>query len=286
MRRLEVSERITQRRTESIKQYFNDVSQIPLLEAQEEYELAVKSFKGNEIARQKLIKHNLRFVISVAKQYETDEISLEDLINEGNLGLITAAEKFDPSRGFKFISYAVWWIRRNIIAFITDNSKIIRLPSNKSSANYKIKQKCIELEQKLNYYPSYNEFMTNYEEEFSEDDVLFFFSNLDNKTASLDVNTGSQSDNAQNTLLNVLESDNVMKTNHYTNENDEIIKRERFLNLLKKANEREVIKLLFGMDGKEPLSLKTTGFVMGLSSERVRQIRDSALDNLKTSLTK
>jgi RNA polymerase primary sigma factor len=283
MRKLETtSESITRKNTTSIKKYLFELSQIPLLSANEEYELSVLAFEENdENARQKLVKHNLRFVVSVAKQYEKKDIALEDLINEGNMGLIKAATKFDPSRGFKFISYAVWWIRRNIISFTTDNSTI-RIPSNKSSTNYKINQKCKELEQKLQHEATYHDILNECVDEFTKSEVEFYFETVGNRTTSLDMPVGES--NSSDTYGNLIADNKVLKTTHFVNENDINYNRELILNTLEDKLEREVIKLLFGFDGKEPLSLKHTGFVLGVSSERIRQIRDKALRRLKISL--
>jgi RNA polymerase primary sigma factor len=284
MRKLDVSERITKMRTESIKRYFSDINNISILTSDEEYELATLSHQGDEDARKKLVKHNLRFVISVAKQYETNNLTLEDLINEGNIGLIKASEKFDPTRGFKFISYAVYWIRRNILAFIGDNNETIRIPINKVGSNYKINQKCSDLEQKILHSPSYNEFMNHYGDKFNSSDVKFYFDTLNTNTTSLDNKMGTDRD--EGSLVDLIEDEKSMGANHFTDETDNDHKRNHLLNMLTKKKEREVIKLLFGMDGKEPMSLKTTGFVLGVSSERVRQIREMALENFREILGK
>lgn len=286
MRRLQVtSETITKKETTSIRKYLQDLSQIPLLTADEEYELSYLAFEENdECAREKLIKHNLRFVVSVAKQYQTKDLELEDLINEGNIGLIIASQKFDPSKGFKFISYAVWWIRRNILAYIAENSKMIRIPANRSTANYKIAQKCKLLEQKLQHDPTFHDVMNEYGDEFTEDDVLFYFESLYTNCASLDKQLSETQ--TSDTLGDMIEDEKVLKPTHFVNELDNKHERELILNLLKNDLERDVIKLLYGIDGKEPTSLKDTGFLLGRSSERIRQIRDKALRRLKVAFSK
>lgn len=279
------SESITNKSTLSIKKYLNELSQIPLLNADEEYELSYKAFKENdEKARIKLIKHNLRFVVSVAKQYQTKDLELEDIINEGNIGLIIASQKFDPSKGFKFISYAVWWVRRNIISYITDNSKFIRIPANKSQANYTIGKKVVELEQKLQRDVNVHDIMVEYGSEVNESDVLFYYESLYNKTASLDKQL-SDTESSQ-TLCNMIEDNKVLEPTHFLNELDTKYERNVILSQLNKKSERRVIELLYGMDGKEPTSLKTTGFLLGLSSERIRQIRDKALIQLRDVFNK
>lgn len=281
MRRLQVtSEAITKKDTKSIKKYLFDLSQISLLTADEEYELSYLAFDENdECAREKLIKHNLRFVVSVAKQYQTKDLELEDLINEGNIGLIVASQKFDPSKGFKFISYAVWWVRRNIMAYISENSKVIRLPANKTTANYKISQKCKQLEQLLQREPTFHDVVNHCGNEFTEDDILFYFESLYNNTASLDKQIGDTQ--SSDTLCNMIEDEKVLKPTHFVNQLDIEYEREVILNMLKNDLERDVIKYLYGLDGKEPTSLKITAFFLGLSSERIRQIRDKALRRLK-----
>ena len=287
MRKLQVTtESITKKDTKSIKKYLQDLSQIPLLTTDEEYELSYLAFEENdECAREKLIKHNLRFVISVAKQYNAKDIEIEDLINEGNIGLIIASQKFDPSKGFKFISYAVWWIRRNILAYITEHSKTIRIPANKSTANYKIAQKCKQLEQELQHEPSFHDIMREFGDEFTEDDILFYFESLYNgHTASLDKKVGDTI--TSETLGDLIEDDKVLKPTHFVNELDAKYEREVILNLLNNDLERKVLELLYGIDGKEPTTLKTTGFLLGLSSERIRQIRDKALITLKRAFSK
>jgi len=284
MRKLETtSESITVKSTQSIKKYLYDLSQIPLLTPDEEYELSVLAFeKNDEEARQKLVKHNLRFVVSVAKQYKTKDIGLEDLINEGNIGLISASQKFDPSRGFKFISYAVWWIRRNILAFITENSETVRIPSNRSSTNYKIGQKCKELEQKLQHEATYHDILNEYGNMFKKEEVAFYFETVGFRTTSLDNPIGEST--SSDTYGSLIEDEKVLKPTHFVNQLDSIYNREVILNILKDNLEREVIKFLFGLDGKEPLSLKHTAFILGLSSERIRQIRDKAFRRLKITL--
>lgn len=287
MRRLETSNvtSITTKNTKSIKKYLQDLSQIPLLTADEEYELSYQAFEENdEVAREKLIRHNLRFVVSVAKQYETKDLELEDLIMEGNLGLIKASKMFDPSRGFKFISYAVWWIRRNIIAYISENSKIIRIPSNRSTSNYKIKQKCKELEQVLQHEPTFHDVMNQCGDIFSEEDILFYFETVDNKTASLDKQVGESK--SSDTLGTLIEDTKVLKPTHFVNELDTNYERKVILNCLKNDLERDVITYLFGLDDRQPTTLKETGFMLGLSSERIRQIRNRALKTLKIKLGK
>jgi RNA polymerase primary sigma factor len=286
MRRLQVtSESITRKETTSIKKYLHDLSRIPLLTPDQEYELSYLAFENNdEKSRELLIKHNLRFVVTVAKQYQTKGLELEDLINEGNIGLIIASQKFDPSKGFKFISYAVWWIRRNIIAYIAENSKMIRIPANKTTVNYKINQKCRELEQILQHEPTFYDIMRECGDMFTEEDVLFYFESLYSNIASLDKKVGDTS--SSETLCNLIQDDTVIDPSHFVKELDLKYERSVILNSLKNDVERKVIELLYGLDGKQATTLKDTGFLLGRSSERIRQIRDNALKTLRKVLCK
>lgn len=284
MKTFRINEKITQRDSRSLKSYYQELKQIPVLTHDEEYELSYAAFNGDEIARQKLIKHNLRFVISVAKQYAMGDIKLEDLINEGNIGLVMASSKFDPSRGFKFLSYAVWWIRRQILGYITDNGKTIRLPNNKVNLINKIKSEYNFLEQKLQRQPSYVEMVDKLGEDFTKDDIEFYIETMENNNiTSLDAEIGG--DEGTTALINLISDSSGISASYYVDEDDAIYRRNAILNLLDKEVEREVINLLYGLDGKTPLPLKTIGFLLGLSSERIRQIRDMALEQLKVKIT-
>lgn len=283
-KKFSIAKRNTTKDTTSLKNYFSEIKKYKLLSPDEEYELAMLAHQGDDKAVQDLINHNLRFVVSVAKQYETATLKLEDLINEGNIGLIVAAQKFDPSRGFKFISYAIWWIRRNVIAYISDHAKTIRLPNNKTTINFKIKTRAQVLEQKLQHKPTLNDMLNEFGDEFTEDDLEFYLNTNNRTVSSLDMAVGGGEESDGTALINLIENQESLDASFFVNQSDDAHRNEMLLNLLKKETEREVINLLFGLDGKEPMSLKTTGFVLGLSSERVRQIRDNALKRLKIIL--
>jgi len=279
MKSLEIKQSITNRESRSLKAYFNEIKEIKVLTHEEEYQLAYEANKGNEEAREKLVKHNLRFVISVAKQYETPFLNLEDLINEGNVGLVVASTKFDPSRGFKFLSYAVYWIRRYILTFIADNGKTIRLPNNKINILTKLKEEYMALEQKLQRKPSYGELVGELEGQYSEDEIAFYYGTANNNIISLDLEVGHEG--SSTALVNLIEDTSSINASHYVDATDNKIKHHRILSFLNKDIEREVIKLIYGLDGHEVLPLKTIGFLLGMTSERVRQIRDDSLKQLK-----
>lgn len=282
MKALEIKPAITRRDSRSLKSYFNELKDIKILDHDEEYELAYAAHNGDEIARQKLVKHNLRFVVSVAKQYETPFLNLEDLINEGNYGLVVASTKFDPSRGFKFLSYAVYWIRRYILTYIAENGKTIRLPNNKINLVTKIKDEITHLEQKLQRQPSYDEVVVALKGQCSKEELSFYYETMISKMSSLDMEVGHEG--SKTALCNLITDTNTMDANHFVDMTDAEIRQNRLLNLLDKDVEREVIKLLYGLDGQAPIPLKTIGFLLGLTSERVRQIRDVSLKKLKAGI--
>ena len=285
MKSFKIQETITSRESHALKSYFNELKSINILSTEEEYEIAYSAFQGNQKARGEVVKHNLRFVISVAKQYETKSLKLEDLINEGNLGLVIASTKFDPSRGFKFLSYAVWWIRRYILAYIADNGKTIRLPNNKINVITKIKDKFTQLEQTLQRQPSYDEMVEALEDKFKEEDVSFYFDSTNTYVASLDAQVGND-EYRSSSLSDMIADDNAIKASYYVDNSDREYRQKRMLLLLDKDLEREVIRLSFGLDGQSPLPLKTIGFLLGITSERVRQIKEFSLKQLKTKLVR
>ena len=284
MKTLNIKQSITNRESNSLKHYFNDIKNIKLLNHDEEYELSYASFKGDNVAREKLVKHNLRFVVSVAKQYETNEIKLEDLINEGNIGLVMASTKFDPSRGFKFLSYAVYWIKRCMLAYISENGKTIRLPNNKIDIISKLKNRYELLEQKLEHPPNYNEMVSELSGDFSESDILFYLNNRNKNIKSLDKKIKDENNVIAN-LSDLIEGEDSIGPTHYVDKDDVSLMNEAILNMLGKDVERKIIVLIYGLDGKEPLSLKTIGFLLGLSAERVRQLRDKSLETLRIKLS-
>lgn len=283
MRGLVLTPTITDRSSLSIQKYFSDIQSIKILTPEEEYEIAVKAFNGDEKAREQLVKHNLRFVISVAKQYSGYGVKLEDLINEGNIGLVKAATKFDPSRGFKFISYAVWSVRQMILAHIQETSKTIKQPLRKFLKSFKIKQEYALLEQKLERKPSYNELMESLGAEFNEDEIEFFINTFSNKMQSLDAPLNDE--DGSGTLMDLITDSNSYQSNIFVNLNDSEIRTEV---LLKRLNDEEksILTLLYGLDGREPLSIKEAATMLRLSKARVSLIRDKSLRKLKYKLLK
>lgn len=278
MKQLRINQRITNKSSESINKYFNEINKIPLLTNKEELELAKKAKTGDVNSIQKLTVHNLRFVVSVAKQYQNQGISLEDLINEGNLGLIRAAQKFDESRGFKFISYAVWWIRQGIIQTITENGKAVRMPTNKVR-NYN----------KVNYF--FENFVKEHHREPSIDELQKYINdeNIDvreafvfgNQTTSMDANISSGEDKF--TLTDVLIDESEDSEKILTNKL--LIKDiEESLSKLNKR-QKEIVCMYFGLFDYERKTLEEIGKKFSITRERVRQIKDGAIRLLRMHKT-
>jgi len=281
MRDLVLTPSITDRSSPSLQKYFNDIQSIKALTPEEENEIAVKAFDGDEKARELLVNHNLRFVISVAKQYKGYGIKLEDLINEGNIGLVKAAERFDPSKGFKFISYAVWWVRQTIIAHIQSNSRTVKRPLGKYIKSFKIKKEYALLEQKLERTPAYNELMDVLGNDFSEPEIEFFIDNLSNKIQSLDAPLGEDDDSI--TLLDLLKDSNDFDSNELVKLGDSEIRTDVLLSRLN-DEEKTILILLYGLDGREPVSIKEVSNMLELSKARIALIRDKSLRKLKFQL--
>ncbi|WP_020531531.1 sigma-70 family RNA polymerase sigma factor [Flexithrix dorotheae] len=275
MRQLKITQTITNRESQSLERYFNEISKVELLTPEEEVELAVRIKKGDEVALEKLTKANLRFVVSVAKQYQNRNLSLNDLINEGNLGLVKAAQKFDETRGFKFISYAVWWIRQSIMQALAEQSRIVRLPLNRTGALSKINRTFAELEQKYEREPTAEELADILEME--PNDITNTLS-LSSKQLSMDA---PFQDGESNSLLDVLENKNIDTTDKdlaYTNSLQ--IETERALSTLT-SREQQVLRMSFGIGGDHPKSLEQIGEELGLTRERVRQIKEKAIKKLR-----
>ncbi len=275
MRQLKISQNITNRESQSLEKYFNDVNKVDLLTVDAEVDLAKRIHDGDQLALEKLVKANLRFVVSVAKQYQNRSLSLNDLINEGNLGLIKAAQKFDHTRGFKFISYAVWWIRQSIMQALAEQSRLIRLPLNRVGSINKINQAASMLEQGLQRVPTEQELA-----EYLGLDASEVKSALDSVTRQVSVDAPFGDDDS-GSLLDVLEDKNVAGTDMgLTYTHSLRIEVERSLSRLSER-ERQVIKMFFGIGCKEALSLEQIGEILDLSTERVRQIKEKALSRLR-----
>ncbi len=274
MRQLKITKQLTNRDSKSIDKYLSDVSKEGMVTPEEEVSLAVRIKQGDKVALNKLVNANLRFVISVAKQYQGHGLTLEDLIAEGNIGLITAAKRFDETKGFKFISYAVWWIRQSIMQAIAENSRVVRLPLNKVSAIQKIAHAFSKLEQEHERAPSNQEISELLET--SSDSVADLFT-YSQKQVSVDA---PLIDGEENSLLNVLS--NGQAENPMSGLMRESLCRdiERVLVSLK-AREADVVRLSFGLNGKAPMTLEEIANQLGLTRERIRQIREKALRSLR-----
>jgi RNA polymerase primary sigma factor len=269
-----MTRRVKTRANQSLDRYLQEIGEVPLLTPDEEIELARRIKKGDQEALEKLTKANLRFVVSVAKQYQNQGLSLGDLINEGNLGLIKAAKRFDETRGFKFISYAVWWIRQSILQALAEQSRVVRLPLNRVGALNKIGKAFSNLEQEYEREPSANEIaeeleMTPYE----VSDTL----KISGKHLSLDAPFNQGDDNR---LLDVIQDDHQPPPDDLLLDESLRIEVKRALTTLS-DREAEVIKLYFGLDREHPLTLEEIGERFNLTRERVRQIKEKAIRRLR-----
>ena len=274
MRQLKISKQVTNRDTASFDKYLQEIGRVDLITADQEVELASRIKKGDNAALERLVKANLRFVVSVAKQYQNQGLSLPDLVNEGNLGLIKAAQRFDETRGFKFISYAVWWIRQSILQALAEQARIVRLPLNKIGSLNKINRTFSNLEQEFEREPSTEEIAEALE--LSPDEVKESLMNagkhvsmdaplVDGEEANMyDVLRGDDNPNPEDGLLH----DSLKK---------EI---ERALSTLT-PRESDVIRLFFGLEGKPAMTLEEIGERFDLTRERVRQIKEKAIRRLK-----
>lgn len=277
MRQLKITKSITNRESQSLEKYLQEIGKVELITPEEEVKLAERIRQGDQRALDRLTKANLRFVVSVAKQYQNQGLSLPDLINEGNLGLIKAAQRFDETRGFKFISYAVWWIRQSILQALAEQSRIVRLPLNKVGLTNRINKAFSQLEQEYEREPSAEELAEVLEIEIDEVSSSL---NISSRHVSMD---SPLSDGEENTLMDVMENPNAVATDGEL-EHDESLKTE-ITRSLKTLTERqqEVIKYFFGIGVDHPLSLEDIGERFNLTRERVRQIKDKAISKLKTN---
>ncbi|WP_143310653.1 sigma-70 family RNA polymerase sigma factor [Chitinophaga vietnamensis] len=277
MRQLKITKSITNRESQSLEKYLQEIGKVDLITPEEEVNLAIRIKQGDQRALEKLTKANLRFVVSVAKQYQNQGLSLSDLINEGNLGLIKAAQRFDETRGFKFISYAVWWIRQSILQALAEQSRIVRLPLNKVGLSNKISKAYSQLEQEFEREPSPDELATILE------------INTDEVEATLGVAARHVSmdapfiDGEDNSLLDVLENPNAVSADEELDHHDSLRREiERSLSTLT-DRQKDVIMLYFGIAVEHPMSLEDIGEKFGLTRERVRQIKDKAITKLRTT---
>ncbi len=277
MRQLKITKSITNRESQSLEKYLQEIGKVELLSAEDEVSLAIKIKHGDQAALDKLTKANLRFVVSVAKQYQNQGLTLPDLINEGNLGLIKAAQRFDETRGFKFISYAVWWIRQSILQALAEQSRIVRLPLNKVGLSNRISKAYSLLEQEFEREPTAEELATFLELEIEE------------VTATLGSGIRHVSmdqpimDGEDGTLMDIMINPNAISTdNELAFKASLKTEIERSLSTLSER-QKEVIRYFFGIGIDHALSLEDIGERFNLTRERVRQIKDKAITKLRTT---
>ncbi|MBT3385717.1 MAG: RNA polymerase sigma factor RpoD/SigA [Prolixibacteraceae bacterium] len=274
MRQLKITKQVTNRDTLSLDKYLHEIGKVELLTAEKEVELAKRIKKGDQQALDTLIKGNLRFVVSVSKQYQNQGLSLPDLINEGNLGLIKAADRFDETRGFKFISYAVWWIRQSILQALAEQSRIVRLPLNKIGSINKINKAFSKLEQQYQREPTIDEVAKLMETrpEMIEDSMNF-------SSIHVSMDAPLRNEEANNMYDVMLNDDSPSPDNQLINSSlrKEI---ERSLSTLGER-EAEILRCYFGLNGNHPHTLEEIGDEFGLTRERVCQIKEKAIKKLK-----
>ena len=277
MRQLKISKSITNRESESLEKYLQEIGKVELISPEEEVKLALLIKQGDQQALDKLTTANLRFVVSVAKQYQNQGLTLPDLINEGNLGLIKAAQRFDETRGFKFISYGVWWIRQSIMQALAEQSRIVRLPLNKVGLTNRISRAYSHLEQEFERTPTAEE--------------LAFFLDIDTDEVSATMNVAARhvsmdsplSDGEESTLIDVLINGNADSADKQIMFNDSLKKEiARSLSILTER-QNEVICYFYGIGIEQPMSLEDIGIRFCLTRERVRQIKDKALNKLRSA---
>ncbi len=262
------------RASQSLDKYLQEIGEVPLLTPAEEIDLARRIKQGEQLALEKLTKANLRFVVSVAKQYQNQGLSLGDLINEGNLGLIKAAKRFDETRGFKFISYAVWWIRQSILQALAEQSRVVRLPLNRVGALNKIGKAYSALEQEFEREPSASEIAEQLNmTDFEVADTL----KISGRHLSMDAPFSNSEDNR---LLDVIQNDHQPPPDNELIDESLKVEIERALATLTKR-EAEVVRLYFGLSQEHPLTLEEIGERFNLTRERVRQIKEKAIRRLR-----
>lgn len=276
MRQLKIAKQVTNRETASLDKYLQEIGRVEMVTADEEVELARRIRQGDKAALERLTKANLRFVVSVSKQYQNQGLSLPDLINEGNMGLIKAAERFDETRGFKFISYAVWWIRQSILQALAEQARIVRLPLNKIGTINRINRAFSELEQKYERPPTADELA-----DFLECSVNDIRQSLANSGRHISMDAQLvEGDESSSSLYDVLANDSLP-----TPEDGLAVESlrkdiERSLSTLT-TREGDVVRMYYGLNGKAPLTLEEIGERFDLTRERVRQIKEKAIRRLR-----
>ncbi|MFT6882322.1 MAG: RNA polymerase primary sigma factor [Marinoscillum sp.] len=276
MRQLKISKQITNRESESLDKYLQEIGKVDLITADEEVILAKKIREGDTIALEKLTKANLRFVVSVAKQYQNQGLTLGDLINEGNLGLIKAAQRFDETRGFKFISYAVWWIRQSILQALAEQSRIVRLPLNRVGSLNKVSKTFSLLEQKYEREPSTDE-LAEYLD-MTEEEVIDTIK-ISGRHVSIDAPFAN---GEESTMLDVMIDETDIDPDQNLLKDGLVVEIKRALSTLT-SREADVVVSYFGLNGNYPLTLEEIGGKFGLTRERVRQIKEKAIRRLRST---
>lgn len=274
MRQLKISKQITNRESQSLDKYLQEIGKVDLLTPGEEVELAKRIKAGDRAALERLTKANLRFVVSVAKQYQNQGLSLSDLINEGNLGLVKSAQRFDETRGFKFISYAVWWIRQSILQALAEQSRIVRLPLNRVGSVNKLSRTFAQLEQKYKREPTPDELA---EELTVTTDEISDTMKLSGRHVSVDAPFVQ---GEENSLLDVLENDAEDKPDE-TLINESLRKDIQGALAVLTEREADVLSFYFGLEGTHPMTLEEIGSRFNLTRERVRQIKEKAIKKLR-----
>lgn len=275
MRQLKITKSITNRDSQSIEKYLQEIGKVEMVTPEEEVELARLIRQGRQDALERLVSANLRFVVSVAKKYQNLGLPLNDIINEGNLGLVKAAQRFDETRGFKFISYAVWWIRQSIIQAIAENSRLVRLPLNKVGSLTKINKAFSALEQEYEREPTAEELAKSLD--IGEDEVKTTLS-VASRHVSMDA---PFEEGESNSLIDVLENPDAESADAEMEYRYSLsVETERSLATLTER-EREVIKLFYGIGVENPMTLSDIGETLGLTRERVRQIKDKSISKLR-----
>ena len=274
MQRLKITKQITKRDSEALERYLSDIAKTKLLTPEQEVELAAKAKKGNKQALEELIKANLRFVVSVAKQYQNKGLSLADLISEGNIGLIKAAMHFDETRGFKFISYAVWWIRQSIMQALAEKSRHVRLPVNKIGIQNRVRQIILSLQQELNREPTQKEIA-----EALEIDEKFVREILEQSELILYLDSPVGTEDTDLKLIDTITDNNYYADTHINEEeNKKMI--EKLLNTLP-PRDSEIIRMYYGIGKNHKYTLEEIGSYFKLTRERVRQIKNKAMHELR-----
>ncbi len=277
MRQLKITKSITNRESQSLEKYLQEIGKVELITPEEEVKLARLIKQGDQKALDRLTKANLRFVVSVAKQYQNQGLSLPDLINEGNLGLIKAAQRFDETRGFKFISYAVWWIRQSILQALAEQARIVRLPLNKVGLTNRVQKAFSQLEQEYEREPSAEELADLLNMDLDEVSATL---NISSRHVSMDT---PLSEGEDSTLMDVMINPNAEKTDAALDHCESL--KQEIERSLKQLTERqkEVICYFFGIGVDHPMSLEDIGEKFSLTRERVRQIKDKAITKLRTT---